>query len=82
MVREPKVSIDFFLDGRVYAHRYWFHVPRVGDEVNLRDAEADEQMTCRVLRVVWGVERSDSPAQAANIEIERAEPKRPKRPKS
>jgi hypothetical protein len=77
VVREPKVSIDFFLDGRVYAHRYWLHVPRVGDEVNLRDAEADAQMTCRVLRVVWGVEGRDSPVQAANIELERAD--KPKR---
>lgn len=77
MVREPKVSIDFFLDGRVYAHRYWFHVPRVGDEVNLRDAESDGVMTCRVLRVVWGVEEQSSPCQAANIELERVE--KPKR---
>lgn len=71
MVREPKVSIDFFLDGRVYAHRYWFHVPRVGDEVSLRDAEKDAPMICRVLRVVWGVEDRSMPPQAANIELER-----------
>jgi hypothetical protein len=71
VIREPKVSIDFFLEGKIYAHRYWFHVPRVGDEIALRDAETDANMICKVVRVVWGVERKDDPCQGANIEIEK-----------
>jgi hypothetical protein len=74
-ITEAKVWIDFFLNGKVYARRGWFHVPRVGEEVSLRDAETGKPMTCRVLRVVWGVERDDNPWQGANVEIERNEPK-------
>ncbi len=75
----PTVQINFILDGRQWAGRLWFHVPRVGDEVMLGVgrakrkllADKDGKAPFGVVRVVWGVERDKSdPWQSVNVEIE------------
>lgn len=70
-IREPKVSIDFYMSGKICAHRYWFHVPRVGDEITLKDSKSGADTTYKIIRVVWGVEREDDPCQGANIQIKK-----------
>lgn len=80
-----KVDIHFFLDGKVYAARYWPHVPRVGDEVMFHKPKPPDaprwfpgmpiplKSPFKVTRVVWGVEdeqQNYDNQQCVNIEIE------------
>jgi hypothetical protein len=49
------VPLRFYLDSvqGMYAARHWNHVPRVGDEVMLRDVDNKHEFTAyKVLRVV------------------------------
>ena len=75
-----KVWIKFYVGGREYAVRRWHQVPRVGDEIMLRDpanpAACDKygKRAFSVKRIVWGVESEQEERdgwQAANVEIER-----------
>lgn len=59
--RDARASLAFFLEGEKFASRYWFHVPRVGDEIVFRD------QPYKVSRVVWPGDQSD--VAQANIEI-------------
>lgn len=68
------VEVNFFFGAQLYASRAWVSVPRVGDEVMLRDFGKEEKVPFKVLRVVWGVERNPIQSQqCVNIEIERIE---------
>lgn len=54
-----RLSIDFFVDGAIYAHRSWYRAPRKGDLVSLLDkvrGDKNGKAVFRVVEVVWGVE--------------------------
>lgn len=70
-----RVSINFYVDGGLFAFRAWDVVPRVGDEVMLGPkVDGRTRQAYRVTRVVWGVEGPEEEAmhrQAVNIVIEK-----------
>ncbi len=71
-MRDPEVSISFFLGGEPWGARFWRQVPRQGEEVMLGEKN-DVRSAYRVTRVVWGVEGPDEELlgiQAVNIEVE------------
>jgi hypothetical protein len=47
-------AIDIILDGKRFAFRTWPIIPRVGDNILLRDGEISAVIT----RVVWGDDSS------------------------
>lgn len=66
------VLIMFFIANKRYAQRRWHTVPRVGDEVMLKDREGIKQAH-KVVRVVFGVEADNAlpDHQDVNIELRR-----------
>lgn len=56
------LTIDFFVDGALYAHRSWFYAPRKGDLVSLKvkaGGDNNGKAVFRVAEIVWGVESED-----------------------
>ncbi len=70
-----RASIRFFDENGEYAARYWYHVPRAGDEIMLGagrgyPADISGKTAFRVKRVVWGTEGPNDSAECVNIELE------------
>ena len=49
------VTIDIILDGKLFGHRTWFNVPRVGDTLMLQGGKL-----ATVRRAVWAEAGNDS----------------------
>lgn len=81
-----RISISFFDSIGEFAQRYWYEVPRMGEEVMLGAgtryvADKDGKAAFRVKRVVWGVEGpNDRRSQCVNIELEALHPFRSEEP--
>lgn len=72
-MNDGKIEVMFFVGKRRYGVRYWFAVPRKGDEVMLGDKDRQNdphgKAPFKVVRVVWGVEAPDGKRQSVNVEI-------------
>lgn len=67
-MNDSKINVKFFSrDGAKIGGRFWYVLPRVGDEVKMCGK------FYRVRRIVFGVELNIGDRQAVNIELEDAE---------
>ena len=67
------VSIDFYLENKLYAMRNWSGVPAIGQEVALRDPDRSKNdqdlFAFKVIRVIWGFETERDPLGATRVRI-------------
>lgn len=57
------ICVEIYRDGKEYGRRHWRAVPRVGEEIALKDparsTRPDELFAHRITRIIWGVNLDD-----------------------